>query len=338
MIVKEDRIIGEGYHEKCGQLHAERNAFASLKESAEGATLYVTLEPCCHYGKTPPCTEAIVENKIARVVIGSRDPNPLVAGKGVRFLREHGIEVIEDYLREECDRINPVFFHYITTKTPYVVMKYAMTADGKIACDSGASQWVTGKEARQHVQESRNALTGIMVGINTVLMDDPQLTCHLEQGRDPIRIVCDSHLQIPLESNLIRTAKEVPVIVATLSSDVNKAAALQEKGVQILVTKEKDGCIDLKDLMQKLGEQKIDSILLEGGATLNQSALQSQIIQRIQVYIAPKIFGGSGRYTPVRGNSVTNPDHAYQLQSKEIKQFGEDLLIEYEVCYGKERR
>ena len=213
-----------------------------------------------------------------------------------------------------------------------------MTADGKIACDSGASQWVTGKEARLHVQESRNALTGIMVGINTVLMDDPQLTCHLEQGRDPIRIVCDSHLQIPLESNLIRTAKEVPVIVATLSDDAKKAAVLQEKGVQVLVTKEKDGCIDLKDLMEKLGEQKIDSILLEGGATLNQSALQSQIVQRIQVYIAPKIFGGSGRYTPVRGNSVTNPDHAYQLQSKEIKQFGEDLLIEYEVCYGKERR
>lgn len=338
VIVKGDRIIAEGYHAAYGELHAERHAFSNLTEDAHGASMYVTLEPCCHHGKQPPCTEAIIAHGIKKVYVGSDDPNALVAGKGIKQLRDAGIEVVTHVMQKECDALNPVFFHYITTKTPYVVMKYAMTADGKIACDSGASQWVTGKEARQHVQESRNALTGIMVGINTVLMDDPQLTCRLEQGRDPIRIVCDSHLQIPLESNLVRTAKEVPVIVATLSSDAKKAAALQEKGVQVLVTKEKDGCIDLKDLMQKLGEQKVDSILLEGGATLNQSALQSQIVQRIQVYIAPKIFGGSGRYTPVRGNSVTTPDHAYQLQSKEIKQFGEDLLLEYDVCYGKERR
>ena len=203
VIVKEDRIIGEGYHEKCGQLHAERNAFASLKESAEGATLYVTLEPCCHYGKTPPCTEAIVENKIARVVIGSRDPNPLVAGKGVRFLREHGIEVIEDYLREECDRINPVFFHYITTKMPYVVLKYAMTADGKTATVTGDSKWITNDASRMKVQHMRHRYMGIMAGIGTVLADDPMLNVRVERLKSPIRIICDSNLRIPLDSQIV---------------------------------------------------------------------------------------------------------------------------------------
>lgn len=204
VIVKEDRIIGKGYHEKCGQLHAERNAFASLKASAEGATLYVTLEPCCHYGKTPPCTEAIVEHKITRVVIGSRDPNPLVAGKGVRFLREHGIEVIEDYLREECDRINPVFFHYITTKMPYVVLKYAMTADGKIATVTGDSKWITNDASRMKVQHMRHRYMGIMAGIGTVLADDPMLNVRVEGLKSPIRIICDSNLRIPLDSQIGR--------------------------------------------------------------------------------------------------------------------------------------
>ncbi len=162
VIVKNGKIIGEGYHEKCGQLHAERNAIASLTESAEGATIYVTLEPCCHYGKTPPCTEAILEQKIARVVIGSRDPNPKVAGKGAEILRRAGLQVQEDFMREECDELNPIFFHYITNKTPYVVMKYAMTADGKIATKTGASKWITGEEARNEVQLMRHKYMGIM--------------------------------------------------------------------------------------------------------------------------------------------------------------------------------
>ena len=175
VIVKDGRIIGEGYHRRYGELHAERNAIASLTESAEGATIYVTLEPCCHYGKTPPCTEAIIENKLSRVVIGSKDPNPLVAGKGVKRLREAGIEVIEDFLRDECDELNPVFFHYITTGLPYVVLKYAMTMDGKIATRTGASKWITGEEARGEVQRLRHKYSAIMAGIGTVLADDPLL-------------------------------------------------------------------------------------------------------------------------------------------------------------------
>ncbi len=192
VIVKEGRIIGEGYHARRGELHAERNAIKSLTESAAGAAIYVTLEPCCHYGRTPPCTEAILEQGITRVVIGSRDPNPKVAGKGAAILREAGLTVEEDFLKEECDALNPVFFHYITTKTPYVVMKYAMTMDGKIAAKTGDSKWITGEAARERVQEMRHACMGIMAGIGTVLADDPLLTCRIPGGRNPVRIICDS--------------------------------------------------------------------------------------------------------------------------------------------------
>ena len=207
VLVKEDRIIGEGYHKKYGELHAERNAIASLTESAEGAVIYVTLEPCCHHGKTPPCTEAIIEQKIRKVVIGSRDPNPKVAGKGVQMLREAGVTVVEDFMREECDQLNPVFFHYITTKTPYVVMKYAMTLDGKIATKTGASKWITGEAARKEVQHMRHQYMGIMAGIGTVLADDPMLNVRVEGWKSPVRIVCDSKLRIPPDSQIVSTGR-----------------------------------------------------------------------------------------------------------------------------------
>ena len=238
VIVKDGEIIGEGYHECYGQLHAERNAIANAKKrgnNIEGSTIYVTLEPCCHYGKTPPCTEAIIEEKIARVVVGSDDPNPLVSGKGFKLLREKGIEVIPHFLKEECDAMNHVFFHYISTGTPYVAMKYAMTMDGKIACYTGDSKWVTGEESRAHVQTLRNHYKGIMAGIGTVLADDPMLNCRIEGGRDPIRIIADSHLRIPMDSQLVRTASQQSLIVACLpDADETKAAQLEEKGVEVL--------------------------------------------------------------------------------------------------------
>lgn len=216
VIVKDGDILAEGYHHRYGDLHAERDAIQNLKESAQGATIYVTLEPCCHYGKQPPCTQAIVDAGISKVVIGSRDPNPLVAGKGVAFLREHGIEVIEDYHREECDGINPVFFHYIVSGEPYVALKYAMTADGMIATDFGDSKWITGQRARAYVHDLRNYYTGILAGIGTVLADDPLLTCRLPGGRNPIRIIMDSHLKIPIDCNLVNSVNEAPLIVACL--------------------------------------------------------------------------------------------------------------------------
>ena len=343
VIVRDGEIIGEGYHECYGQLHAERNAIANVKKrgnSLEGSTIYVTLEPCCHYGKTPPCTEAIIEEKIARVVVGSDDPNPLVSGKGFQMLREKGIEVIPHFLKEECDAMNYVFFHYIRTGTPYVAMKYAMTMDGKIACYTGDSKWVTGEESRAHVQTLRNHYKGIMAGIGTVLADDPMLNCRIEGGRDPIRIIADSHLRIPIDSQLVRTAGQQPLIVACLpDADEEKAAQLQEKGVEVLripgvttedITEEQKEVISLPVLMKELGARKIDGILLEGGGQLNESALQAGIVDRIYCYIAPKIFGGAQAKTPVEGQGLTRAADAWQFNRIGMQEFGQDILLEYE--------
>lgn len=343
VIVRDGEIIGEGYHECYGQLHAERNAIANAKKrgnSLEGSTIYVTLEPCCHYGKNPPCTEAIIEEKIARVVVGSDDPNPLVSGKGFQMLREKGIEVIPHFLKEECDAMNHVFFHYIRTGTPYVAMKYAMTMDGKIACYTGDSKWVTGEESRAHVQTLRNHYKGIMAGIGTVLADDPMLNCRIEGGKDPIRIITDSHLRIPMDSQLVRTAGQQPLIVACLpDADEEKAAQLQEKGVEVLripgvttadITEEQKEVISLPVLMKELGARKIDGILLEGGGQLNESALQAGIVDRIYCYIAPKIFGGAQAKTPVEGQGLTRAADAWQFNRIGMQEFGQDILLEYE--------
>ena len=338
VIVKNGRIIGKGYHKKCGELHAERNAIASLTESAEGATIYVTLEPCCHYGKTPPCTEAIIEQKIKRVVNGSRDPNPKVSGKGIKMLQEAGIEVIEDFMREECDRLNPVFFHYITTKTPYVVMKYAMTLDGKIATKTGASKWITGEAARAEVQHMRHRYMGIMADIGTVLADDPMLNVRVEGWKSPIRILCDSGLRIPLDGQIVKSAGKYRTIVAYADSENTEAKRkrLHEMGVETIWCPDENNQVDLKKLMRYLGEEGIDSILLEGGGTLNDSALRAGIVQEVQAFIAPKLFGGMNSKTPVEGIGVRFPSEAVKLKCTDICQIGEDIRITCQVC-GKEQ-
>ena len=332
VIVKDGRIIGEGWHKRCGDLHAERNALAACTEDPRGATMYVTLEPCCHTGRQPPCVEAIMQAGISRVLVGSADPNPLVAGKGVQILRDHGISVEEDVLREECDQVNEVFFHYIRTKTPFVVMKYAMTMDGKIAAYTGLSKWVTGEEARNHVQHQRHRYTGIMVGAGTVLADDPMLTCRIENGRNPVRIICDSNLRTPLNCQIVKTAAQVPTILATCCTDESRQRPYTEAGCTVLTTPPKDGRVDLNDLMQQLGQREIDSILLEGGGTLNWAALQSDIVQKVQAYIAPKLFGGSGAKTPVEGQGVESPAQAALLKNSTITRLGDDILIESEVA------
>ncbi|MCR5008485.1 MAG: bifunctional diaminohydroxyphosphoribosylaminopyrimidine deaminase/5-amino-6-(5-phosphoribosylamino)uracil reductase RibD [Oribacterium sp.] len=377
VIVKDGSIIGEGFHEKYGSLHAERNAIKNLSEGAKGATLYVTLEPCCHQGKQPPCTEAILESGIRRVVIGSRDPNPKVSGKGAIFLREHNVEVVEDFLREECDELNSVFFHYITTKKPYVTMKYAMTMDGKIATKSGRSKWITGEEARRRVQEMRHAHMGIMVGIGTVLADDPLLNCRIPEGKSPVRIICDSQLRIPLESLIVKTAKEYSTIIACgitgvpdgevypeyefhkdlseslimgnrhedfrVQKDLSlrdisfKLKELGEAGITVINCypdeKVTGSGVDLQKLMKILGERGIDSILLEGGGTLNESVLKAGIVNEIDAFIAPRIFAGNAK-TPVMGLGVEDPNEAYKCEVKEVEKIGGDILIKY-VVSGK---
>lgn len=331
VVVKDGRIIGEGYHQQYGCPHAERNALAACTESPAGATIYVTLEPCCHHGKNPPCTEALIAAGISRVVVGSPDPNPLVAGKGIAQLKAAGIQVEEGFLQAECDAINFIFFHYITTNKPYLALKYAMTADGKIACHTGASRWITGEVARHHVHQLRNKYAAIMVGTGTVLADDPELTCRIENGNNPVRIVCDTQLRTPLSSKLVTTAKEVPTIIATCCQEESRHKPYQEAGCQIWVVPSKNGGVDLQTLVHRLGQEKIDSVLVEGGGQLNWSLLQAGLVQRVYTYIAPKIFGGAAARSPVGGIGVDNPQQAFQMRVVATQQLGEDFLLEQEV-------
>jgi diaminohydroxyphosphoribosylaminopyrimidine deaminase/5-amino-6-(5-phosphoribosylamino)uracil reductase len=350
VIVRDGEILAEGWHERYGGLHAERNAIKHFYEknpdgSLKGATIYVTLEPCCHYGKTPPCTEAIIENKFGKVIIGSSDPNPLVAGKGVQILRNAGIEVVTDFMIKECDKLNYVFFHYISTKTPYVVMKYAMTLDGKIATVSGKSKWITSEKSRENVHKDRNRYMAIMAGVGTVIADNPMLNCRLENNkntRNPIRIICDTNLRTPIKSLIVETADKIRTIIATACCDKEKQKPYIYKGCEIIeipISKaENEGkSIDLNILMKKLGEMGIDSILLEGGATLNFSALNAGIVNRVQAYISPKIFGGSTAKTPVGGEGFSEVSEAVEFVNTKITNFGKDILFEAEVVENVHR-
>lgn len=351
VIVKNGRIIGLGCHERYGELHAERKALQQLTEPADGAEMYVTLEPCCHYGKQPPCTEAVIKSGIKRVIIGSADPNPKVAGKGVRQLRAAGIEVIEDFMREECDSINPVFFHYITRNIPYVALKYAMTVDGRIATDAGKSMWITGEEARAHVHTLRNYYSGILAGIGTVLADDPLLTCRMPGGRNPVRIILDSDLRIPMESRLVQSAKETPLIVirrkkeqpdsqktGAVSADPEKTemlaerqAFLEEAGVTVLAVGEDAYGLRIPEVLQELGKRKIDGVLVEGGSHVNASFVRAGAVQHIYAYVGAKIFGGS-QYPPVRDAGIRQVEDALELTNPKVRIFGSDVLLEYDCC------
>ncbi|MDE7097627.1 MAG: bifunctional diaminohydroxyphosphoribosylaminopyrimidine deaminase/5-amino-6-(5-phosphoribosylamino)uracil reductase RibD [Ruminococcus sp.] len=343
VIVKNGEIIGRGFHKKYGCLHAEREVFADCDSrgiNCTNADMYVTLEPCCHHGKTPPCTDAVIQHKIGHVYIGSSDPNPLVAGKGVKILREHGIEVTEGILKDECDELNEIFFHYITTGRPFVTMKYAMTMDGKIACYTGESKWITGEQSRMNVQYERLRHSAIMVGIGTVLADNPMLTCRLENGRNPIRIICDSRLRIPLESNIVQTAKDIPTIIATTDygkrkndDKKEKRKKLEDMGCSFITTSTNspNSRTDLKKVIKKLGDMKIDSILLEGGGELNWSMLNVGLVNKVQAYIAPKIFGGAGAKSAVSGRGVPVPSDAFMLTDTKVKHIGDDILIESRV-------
>ena len=332
VIVKNNRVIGQGYHKRYGDWHAERNALKDCQEATTDATMYVTLEPCCHQGKQPPCTDAILAAGIRRVVVGSTDPNPLVAGKGLDLLRAHGVLVETGLLKEECDRLNEVFFHFIQHQRPYVVMKYAMTLDGKIATYTGASQWITGEIARQHVQKDRHRYSAIMVGIGTVLADDPLLTCRLPGGKNPLRIICDSQLRTPLTSKIVQTARDVPTILATLCDKAECKAPYEAAGCQVWPIAAKNGRINLAALMDRLGAVSIDSVLLEGGATLNWSALAEGLVQKVQIYLAPKLFGGSNAPSPIGGQGVRLPQQGIVLKNTTLVPLGDDFLLESEVA------
>nr|WP_207753601.1 bifunctional diaminohydroxyphosphoribosylaminopyrimidine deaminase/5-amino-6-(5-phosphoribosylamino)uracil reductase RibD [Clostridium paridis] len=335
VIVKDDEIIGEGFHEFYGGPHAEVNALSSAVESVEGSTVYVTLEPCHHYGKTPPCVDALIRNKVARVVIGQKDPNPLVAGKSISKLLEHGIEVEVGILEEECKKLNEVFNKFIVTKEPFIVLKSAISLDGKIATHTGESKWITGKEAREEVQELRNSLSGIMVGVDTVIMDNPLLTCRIPNGRNPKRIIVDSNLRIPLDSKVLEVNEDSHCIIATTQkAPKEKVDILRNSGVEVIILPENDGKVSLKNLVVELGRKNIDGILLEGGGTLNYSALKEGIIDKVQYYISPKIIGGKDAKTSVEGDGVNRIEECFRLNEVTTKVIGEDILVEGYIKEG----
>ncbi|SHE99319.1 diaminohydroxyphosphoribosylaminopyrimidine deaminase / 5-amino-6-(5-phosphoribosylamino)uracil reductase [Alkalibacter saccharofermentans DSM 14828] len=333
VIVKDDKVIAEGYHEFFGGPHAEINALRNATESVKGATMYVTLEPCSHYGKTPPCVDAIIESGIKEVVVAMTDPNPLVAGRGIRNLENNEIAVWTGLLEDEAKELNEVFIKYITTKTPYVVMKTAMTLDGKIACKTGESKWISNEKSREYVHILRSRLTGIMVGIGTVLKDDPSLTCRIGEGlRQPRRIIVDSTLKIPLESKVLRDDHAGETIIATAEgADVLKAEKIKYSGAKVIYLPSKDGRVDLNKLMESLGEEEIDSILLEGGGELNYSALKAGIVDKVVTFIAPKILGGKDAPTPVEGEGSCSMRERIELGKIKVSTFGDDVMIEGEV-------
>lgn len=324
VIVKNGKIIGEGWHKKYGSDHAEVNAFKSASESTEGAEMYVTLEPCSHYGHTPPCAKAIIDHKIKKVYVGLKDPNPKVSGKGIQMLRQAGIEVIENYCEASCREINQIFLKYITTKTPYIVMKYAMTLDGKIAAYTGDSKWVSNKQSRNMVQSLRNDLKGIMVGINTVLKDDPRLTCRIRDGIDPIRIVLDTQLKISEKAKVLGSE----CIIATANTaDKAKIKKIKSTGTNIIECPINQYGVDIEFLLNKLGELNIDSILVEGGGTLNYSILSQGLADKIIAFISPKIIGGRSALTPVEGKGFDLMSKAVKLSNISIKNFDDDICI-----------
>lgn len=331
VIVKDGRIISEGYHHLYGGSHAEIDAFNNAKEDVAGATMYVTLEPCSHFGKTPPCSHAIVKMGIKRVVVSILDPNPLVAGKGIEYLQNAGIEVECGVLEDEAKKQNEVFLKYITKKKPFVIMKSAMTLDGKIASNTLSSKWVTGKTAREYVHELRHRVSGIMVGIGTVLADDPSLTTRRNHGvgRDPIRIIVDSHARIPETAKLLNQNSDAQTIIAvTEMADAEKLKRLEALGAIIIRVPSKDQRVDLKALMTELGKREIDSILLEGGSELNFAALEADLVDKILIFIANKIIGGNSAKTPVGGLGISEMSDAIPLDFSSVRKLGDDLLIE----------
>ena len=334
VIVNDGKMIGEGYHSAYGQPHAEVMALKNAGELAKNATMYVTLEPCSHYGKTPPCTEAIIKSGIKKVYAALLDPNPKVAGTGFKKLNDAGIETHQGVLHQEATEMNEIFIHFITTETPFVIHKSAMSLDGKTASNSGHSQWITGEEARRHVHWLRQRVASIMVGVGTVIQDNPSLNV---RGIDvealhPLRIIVDSQGRIPLSSKVLNDSLSAKTIIATterMSYEIEHR--IQEKGAEVLKVASDDGKVSLKVLMKELGNRKIDSVLIEGGGMVAASAFESKLVDKVMYYLAPKIIGGSNASGVIMGRGIQHMDEAIALKDMKCQTIGKDLLISARV-------
>jgi diaminohydroxyphosphoribosylaminopyrimidine deaminase / 5-amino-6-(5-phosphoribosylamino)uracil reductase len=328
VIVKDGRIIGRGHHQRFGGDHAEINALRNATEDVAGSTLYVTLEPCCHEGKTPPCIDSITKHKIARVVIGTIDSNPLVSCQGINYLQSCGIEVKTGVLETECRNLNEVFFHFMETKLPFVTIKYAQTLDGRIATATGQSQWISSPPSLKFTHQLRAQHDAILVGVGTVIKDNPELTVRLVRGRNPLRIIVDSSLNIPVKSKVLQNLSENKTIIATIKKAVDPQFQKMVKlGAEVIpVAADKQGNVDLKKLLKILAKRNISSVLIEGGAQIITSTLINNLANRLVSVMAPKIIGKG--IEAVGDLKINNLDLAKKLSFRKIKKSGEDIIID----------
>ena len=331
VIVKNNRVIASGYHEVFGGPHAEINAFRKSKAKVEGATLYVNLEPCSHFGKTPPCVDTVIEKKISRVVIGTLDPNPLVSGRGVKKLQEAGIEVVSGVLEADCRELNKFFFKHIQTKIPYVTLKIAQTLDGKIATRTNDSKWITGEESRKQVHQMRGEYDAVLIGSRTAKIDDPELTVRLSEGRNPKRVVLDSDLSLPLSLKLFRNNPEQNVFVITAKDTLlkkkTKLKQLSDLGVKVVaVARNTDKKVNLRQALSELGKTGISSVMVEGGSKIFTAFLRAGLVDELNIFIAPKIFGNG--ISAIGDLSITKAAKAYAFELKNSEPIGEDILLD----------
>ncbi|WP_333654266.1 bifunctional diaminohydroxyphosphoribosylaminopyrimidine deaminase/5-amino-6-(5-phosphoribosylamino)uracil reductase RibD [Dissulfurispira sp.] len=335
VIVKNGKVISEDYHKKAGEPHAEALAILKSGEKAKGSTLYVTLEPCCHLDKkTPPCTRAIINSGIKKVFIAMKDPNPKVSGKGIEELRKHEIEVVSGIFEDKAKKLNEAYIKYITTRTPFVTLKTAMTLDGKIATPEGQSKWITGEKARRIVHRMRSSVDAILTAVGTVKADNPELTVRMGQGskvkgqgiKNPKRIVIDPNLEIPLDYKIFNVPPETIVVTKMGQGSRGKGQELIDKGVKII--EYDDERVDLKWLMKRLGETGITSVMIEGGSSLNAYALQDGIVDKVVFFIAPRIIGGKDSIPAIGGKTFRRLENAFRVSDTKIKRVGDDLMVE----------
>jgi diaminohydroxyphosphoribosylaminopyrimidine deaminase/5-amino-6-(5-phosphoribosylamino)uracil reductase len=328
VLVRRGRVVGEGYHARAGEPHAEIVALGNARERSRGSTLYLNLEPCAHQGKTPPCAPRVVQSGVRRAVIGMKDPNPRVKGRGIRILKEGGLEVRVGVLEQECRRLNEAFCKHITTGFPFVILKAAATLDGKIATRTGNSKWISSEASRRLVHRLRDEVDGIVLGIETVLKDDPLLTARVPGGRDPTRIILDAHLRIPEDAHVIETLPSKTILVTTEKASREKVERLRDRGVEIWRLQSAQGKIDLKACLAKLGGMGMMSLLVEGGSQVYGSFLDEGLADKLVLFLAPRLMGDPRALSIFGGKGVGHLEEARPLRDMKVRRIGGDLLIE----------
>ena len=330
VVVKDGKVIAQGYHARAGDDHAEVVALRRAGEAARGSDVYVTLEPCNHFGRTPPCTVSLIEAGVARVFIGIRDPNELVNGRGIRKLRRAGIQVETGILKDECRKLNEAFNHFIGTKRPFMVAKIAQSLDGRVATRAGQSKWITGEKARKFGHQLRHQCDGIMVGIGTVLADNPSLTCRMRGGVDPVRIILDSQARTPLKSNILKVIKKSKAatwIFVDKKAPAGKVSALEKAGAEVIRVRSRGGQLSLDQVLDTLGKRDLLSVLVEGGPSLMGSLFDGGFISKVHAFVAPLVIGGEDATPSVGGQGARRLTDAYRLDELEVQHLGCDVLL-----------